>query len=169
VVASDVQQNRLLAEILGFRYVSRDELLAVSDIVTLHAPALPSTHHMVNRETLTKMKRGAFLINTARGSLVDTKALAWALDTGQLGGAGLDVLEGEEFLQHEEELLSASGTEEKLKLLIHNRLLQRRSNVVITPHIAFDSQEALRRILDTTVENIQAYLQGHPSNLVSPR
>lgn len=169
VVAADVMQNRLLSEVLGFRYVSLDELFASSDIVTLHAPALPSTHHMINRETLSKMKRGALLINTARGSLVDTGALAWALDTGLLGGAGLDALEGEEYLQHEEELLSTSGTEEKLKLLVHNRLLQRRSNVVITPHIAFDSQEALRRILDTTIENIQAYLQGHPRNLVNPQ
>jgi D-lactate dehydrogenase len=166
-VASDVHQNRLLAEVLGFRYVSLDELLSCSDIVSLHAPALPSTHHMINRETLARMKRGALLINTARGSLVDTQALAWALDSGILAGAGLDALEGEEFLQREEELLYATGTEEKLKLLVHNRLLQRRSNVVITPHIAFNSAEALRRILDTTIENVQAFLAVQPRNLVA--
>jgi len=169
VVVSDVRQNRLLAEVLGFRYASLEELLATSDIVTLHAPALPSTYHIINRETLSKMKRGSLLINTARGSLVDTGALAWALDTGLLGGAGLDALEGEEFLQHEEELLNTTGTEEKLKLLVHHGLLQRRNNVVITPHIAFNSEEALRRILDTTIENIQAYLQGQPRNLVNPQ
>ena len=166
VVAYDVQQNRLLAEVLGFRYVGLGELFASSDIVTLHAPALASTHHMINRETLSTMKRGALLVNTARGSLVDTQALAWALDIGILAGAGLDALEGEEFLQHEEELLSTPGTEDKLKILVHNRLLQRRSNVVITPHIAFNSEEALRRILDTTIENVQAFLQGQPRNLV---
>lgn len=169
VVVSDVRQNRLLAEVLGFRYASLEELLATSNIVTLHAPALPSTYHIINRETLSKMKRGSLLINTARGSLVDTGALAWALDTGLLGGAGLDALEGEEFLQHEEELLNTTGTEEKLKLLVHHGLLQRRNNVVITPHIAFNSEEALRRILDTTIENIQAYLQGQPRNLVNPQ
>jgi D-lactate dehydrogenase len=166
VVVSDVTQNRLLAEVLGFRYVNLDELLACSDIVSLHAPALPSTFHLINRETLAKMKRGALLMNTARGSLVDTDALAWALDTGILGGAGLDALEGEEYLQHEEELLRSSGTEEKLKLVVHNRLLQQRSNVVITPHIAFDSEEALRRILDTTIENVQEFLAGQPHHLV---
>jgi D-lactate dehydrogenase len=106
VVAYDVNQNRLLAEVLGFRYVKLDELFATADIITLHAPALSSTQHMINRETLSTMKRGALLINTARGSLIDTHALLWALDTGILAGAGLDALEGEEFLQHEEELLS---------------------------------------------------------------
>jgi len=166
VVAYDVNQNRLLAEVLGFRYVKLDELFAISDIITLHAPALPSTKHMINRETLSTMKRGVLLINTARGSLIDTQALLWALDTGILSGAGLDAMEGEEFLQHEEELLNTPATEDKLKILVHNRLLQRRNNVVITPHIAFNTEEALRRILDTTIENVQAFLQGHPSNLV---
>ncbi len=158
VVAYDVTQNRLLSEVLGFRYVSLDDLLAQSDIVTLHAPAIPPTHHMLNRETFAKLKRGAFLINTARGSLIDTTALAWALDTGILAGAALDATEGEEFLEHEEELLSQSGAEEKLKLLVHNHVLQRRPNVIITPHIAFNSEEALRRIQDTTIENVKAFL-----------
>lgn len=166
VVAYDVMHNRLLAEVLGFRYVNLNDLLACSDVVSLHAPALPSTFHLINRETLTRMKQGALLINTARGSLVDTNALAWALDTGILGGVGLDALEGEEYLQHEEELLSTAGTEDKLKLVMHNRLLQQRKNVVITPHIAFDSTEALRRILDTTIENIRGFLDGQPCHLV---
>ncbi len=169
VVAYDVNQNRLLAEVLGFRYVKLDELFATSDIITLHAPALPSTKHMINRETLSTMKRGVLLINTARGSLIDTQALLWALDTGILAGAGLDAMEGEEFLQHEEELLNTPATEDKLKILVHNRLLQRRYNVVITPHIAFNTEEALRRILDTTIENVQAFLQGYPSNIVKAK
>jgi D-lactate dehydrogenase len=144
VIAYDVQQNRLLSEVLGFRYADLDELLANSDIVSLHAPAIPSTFHLINRETLSKMKRGALLINTARGSLVDTEALAWALDTGLLAGAGLDVMEGEELLQHEEELLRDRGSEDKLRLLVHHHVLQRRNNVVIT-----------------TIENVQAFLAGH--------
>jgi D-lactate dehydrogenase len=166
VVATDVYQNRLLSEVLGFRYVTFDELLASADIVSLHAPALPETYHLINRQTLSAMKPGALLINTARGSLIDTEALAWALDTGILAGAGLDALEDEELLQHEEELLAASGAEAKLKTLLRHRLLQRRNNVVITPHNAFNSVEALRRILDTTIENVQAFLQGKPRNLV---
>src|SRR5450432_69672 len=151
VLAYDVMQNRLLSEVLGFRYVPLNELLAQSDIVTLHAPAIAPTYHMLNKETFAHLKRGAYLINTARGSLIDTTALAWALDTGILAGAALDATEGEEFLQHEEELLSEANAEEKLKLLVRNQVLQRRSNVIITPHIAFDSEEALRRIQDTTI------------------
>ncbi len=167
VLASDVRENRQLAEILGFSYVPLDELLAQSHIVTLHAPALPSTYHLIRRETLLKMKQGALLINTARGSLVDVHALAWALDNKMLAGAGLDALEGEEFLQNEEELLKAPGTEEKLKLLVQHHILQRHSNVIITPHIAFNSEEALQRILDTTVENVRAFLLDKPQNLVT--
>lgn len=169
VLAYDVFPNRHFSEVLGFDYGSLAELLSRSDIVTLHAPATSATFHMLNRETFSQMKRGAFLINTARGSLVDAQALAWALDTGLLAGAGLDTLEGEEFLQHEEELLHEPRAEEKLKLLVQHHILQQRSNVVITPHIAFNTEEALRRILDTTIENVQAFSLGHPQHLVSDR
>ncbi len=173
VLAFDTHQSSLLAEVIGFSYVSLAQLLAESDIVTLHAPALPSTFHLINRETLSQMKRGALLINTARGTLVDTEAITWALDSGILGGAGLDALEGEEFLQREEELLAqagwpgAEGIETKLRLLLSNHRLQRHPNVVMTPHIAFNTDEALRRILDTTIANVQAYLQGTPTHVVS--
>lgn len=166
VLAYDVNQNRLLSEVLNFRYTDLDELLEKSDIVTLHAPAIPATHHMIDRDALSKMRDGALLINTARGSLVDTQALAEALDTGKLAGAGLDALEGEEFMEHEDELLHQTGAEEKLKVLVRNNILQRRPDVVITPHIAFNSEEALQRILDTTVENVRAFLSGEPRNLV---
>jgi D-lactate dehydrogenase len=166
VLAYDVQQNQLLADVLGFEYVDLDELLGRSDIVSLHAPAIPATHHIIDQGALSKMKRGALLVNTARGSLVDTEALDWALDEGILAGAGLDVLEGEEFLQHEDELLSQPGAEEKLRMIVRNHSLQRRDNVVITPHIAFNSEEALRRILDVTAENVRSFLAGEPRNLV---
>jgi len=167
VLAYDVFPNRHLAEVLGFSYDSLAELLSRSDIITLHAPATPATFHMLNRETLALVKHGAFLINTARGSLVDVQALTWALDTGLLAGAGLDTLEGEEFLQHEEELLQESGAEAKLKLLVQHHILQQRNNVIITPHIAFNTKEALQRILATTIENVQAFAVGHPRNIVS--
>ncbi len=166
VLAFDVNRNQLLAEVLNFRYADLDELLQSSDIVTLHAPAVPATHHLINENTLAKMKRGALLINTARGSLVDTAALAEALDAGVLGGAGLDVFEGEEFMQHEDELLYQAGAEDKLKLLVRANRLQRRPDVVITPHIGFNSEEALRRILDTTIENVRSFLAGESKNLV---
>lgn len=166
VLAFDVNRNQLLADVLDFTYTDLDELLQSSDIVTLHAPAIPATHHLINKDTLSKMKQGALLINTARGALVDTAALAEALDCGHLGGAGLDVFEGEEFMQHEDELLYQPGAEDKLKLLVRAHTLQRRPDVVITPHIGFNSEEALRRILDTTAGNVRAFLDGEPHNLI---
>jgi D-lactate dehydrogenase len=166
VLAFDVNRNQLLADVLDFTYADLDDLLENSDIVTLHAPAIPATHHLINKDTLSQMKRTALLINTARGSLVDTTALAEALDAGRIAGAGLDVFEGEELMQHEDELLYEPDAEGKLKLIVRAHRLQRRPDVVITPHIGFNSEEALRRILDTTAENIRAFLDGEPTNLV---
>jgi D-lactate dehydrogenase len=166
VVASDLRQTRLLAEVLGFRYVELDELLATSDVISLHLPYSPAVHHLLDRDRLAKVKRGALLINTARGPLVDTEALLWALDEEILAGAGLDVFEGEDVMEREEALLTLDGAEEQLRAAMRVHLLQRRENVVLTPHIAFNSHEAVRRILDTTVENIAAFLAGAPRNLV---
>jgi len=169
VLACDPAQNALLAGVLDFAYAPLEDLLPQADIATLHAPALPSTHHLIDRERLGMVKRGALLINTARGSLVDTGALLWALDDGILAGAGLDVLEGEELISEEHDLLSGRGraaTEEQLRTLMRNNLLLRRPDVIITPHSAFYSREALQRILDTTVANIGAYLRGAPQNVV---
>ncbi|MCD6290069.1 MAG: hydroxyacid dehydrogenase [Anaerolineae bacterium] len=167
VLAYDVHPNQLLADVLGFTYVSLDDLLTQSDIVTLHVPLLPSTHHLMNRERLSRLKRGAVLINTSRGGVVDTDALLWALDEGILAGAGLDVVEGEEWITEEQELLKAPAAEEKLRMAVRVHLLLQRDNVVFTPHIAFNSKEALERILDTTVANIRAFLKGTPQNVVN--
>ncbi len=166
VVAHDVREEPLLAEVLGFRYVALDLLLEVSDIVTLHVPYLPATHHLLNRERLARMKRGSLLINTARGAVVDTDALIWALDESIIAGAGLDVIEGEELIAEERLLLRAGVAPEQLQAAIRGHVLLRRENVVLTPHIAFNSDEALRRILDTTVDNVRSFLAGAPRNTV---
>jgi D-lactate dehydrogenase len=167
VLAFDVRQDRLISEVLGFEYASIEDLLRQSDIITLHAPLNAGTHHLINRENLKLAKRGALLINTARGGLVDTDALIWALDEGILSGAGLDVIEGEELVEEEKQLLRAPQAEEKLRMLLRQHVLLRREDVVITPHIAFDSVEAMERILDTTVSNIQGFLEGNPQNVVA--
>ncbi len=168
VLAFDVRQDRLVSEVLGFDYVPLDDLLSRSDIISLHAPLNPSTHHMINRENLQKVKRGALLINTARGGLVDTDALLWALDEGILSGAGLDVIEGEELIEEEKQLLRTPMAEEKLRMLLRQHVLLRREDVVITPHIAFNSWEAMERIVDTTIANIRGFLEGSPENVVNP-
>jgi len=166
VLVHDTRKDVFLSEVLDFRYVPLEELLRRSDIVSLHVPYLPATHHLMNRARFGMMKRGALLINTARGGLVDTDALVWALDEGIVGGAGLDVLEGEELVKEERQLLSKDFSKEKLATALRNHILLHRENVVITPHIAFDSREALQRILETTVGNIVAFLNGSPINLV---
>jgi D-lactate dehydrogenase len=122
VLAYDLRPHPLLAEVLGFTYTDLDTLLAESDIVSLHVPALPQTHHLINRETLCKMKRGALLINTARGSVVDTEALLWALEEGILAGAGLDVIEGEEYITEESALLKMPLAEQTLKQVVQAHL-----------------------------------------------
>ncbi|GBC96428.1 D-lactate dehydrogenase [bacterium HR16] len=169
VLAYDVRPQKLLADVLGFTYTDMDTLLRESDIVTLHVPAMPATYHLIDRDALSKMKRGALLINTARGSVVDTEALLWALEEGILAGAGLDVIEGEEYITEESQLLRLPLAEQTLKQLVQAQALLRRENVVFTPHIAFNSQEAVERILDTTLENLCAFLQGKPQNVVSVR
>ncbi len=166
VLAYDVHKNSFLAEVLGFRYASLPELLASSDIISLHAPYRRDTHHLINKENIARIKKGALLINTARGALVDTNALVWALDKGILGGAGLDVLEGEEAIKEERQLLTRDYSKEMLNVLLRNHILLHRENVVITPHIAFDSREALQRILEETVSNIQEFVQGRVQNRV---
>ena len=167
VLVQDVRRNVFLSEVLDFRYVPLETLLRRSDIVSLHLPYMASTHHVMNRAAFRLMKRGALLINTARGGLVDTDALVWALDEGIVGGAGLDVLEGEDLVKEERQLLSKDFSKEKLATALRNHILLHRENVVITPHIAFDSTEALQRILETTVSNIAGFLRGAPINLVS--
>ncbi len=164
VLAYDVKESALLAEILGFRYVPLEELWASADVISLHAPLVAATHHMVNRESLAKMKRGVLIVNTARGELIDTEALVEALDSGQVGGAGLDVFEGEQAV-NEESILLREGREPPRELRPLRSLLER-DNVIITPHMAFYSQEALRRIMDTTIENILAFERGEPQNVV---
>ncbi len=167
VLAYDVKPNRLVAEVLGFQYVPLEDLLRRSDIITLHAPYSAQTHHLINRERLSTLKKGALLINTARGALVDTDALIWALDEGIVGGAGLDVIEGEELIKEERALLAAPAAEEKLRMLLRQHVLLRRENVVITPHIAFHSKEALQRIVEISVANIGGFLVGQPQNVVN--
>jgi len=167
VLAYDIRQEPILAEVLNFQYVPFDELLRESDIVTLHAPYNKQTHHMMNVDTLAKMKVGAILINTARGGLVDTLALVAALDAGQLSGAGLDVLEGEQLLREERQILAHHDVpQETLRTLLDSSILIRRPDVVVTPHIAFFSREAQRRILDTTIENLVSFAAGKPVNMV---
>lgn len=166
VKAYDVQTDNFLSEVLHFKYASLDDVLLSSDIVTLHLPYNKKTHHLINAENIQKMKKGALLINTARGGVVDTDALFRALDNEHIGGAALDVLEGEELLLDEKQMLYYKEDNDKLRELVRNEQILKRDNVVFTPHIGFYSQEALERILNTTAENIRGYVQNDFKNIV---
>jgi len=167
VLASDTRRDTFLPDLMGFAYATLEQVLRESDIVSLHCALRPETQHLLGAEQFAMMKQGALVINTARGGLVDTDALVKALENGHLGGAGLDVVEGEELIQEERELLLEDGDVKKLRGVVRNRILFARDNVVYTPHNAFNSQEALYRILDTTVANLESFRSGAASNRVA--
>ena len=163
----DAHRDDELAKENNFTYATLEELLAQADIVTLHVPYNEHTHHLINRQNISLIKKGAYLINTARGAVVETEAIIAALKNGTLAGAGLDVLEEEGDMNDELVLLSGPHPkEEELKVVLENHYLMTHPRVIITPHIAFDTNEAVRRILDTTIENIAAFQKGAPTNLV---
>jgi D-lactate dehydrogenase len=167
VIAYDPFPRPELAQQYGFKYASLEELLKASDVITLHVPYMPATHHLINAENIGLVKPNAVLINTARGGLVETSALVKALETGQLAGAGLDVLEEEGHIKEELELL-ANGhpNEDQLKTLLADHKLMYMDNVIVTPHNAFNTKEAIVRILDTTIDNIKKFAEGKAVNVV---
>lgn len=166
VVAYDPFPKEGLPEQLGFSYASLDEVLGQADIITLHAPYNEHTHHLLNRENMKRIKRGAYLINTARGGLVETIALVEALSTGVLAGAGIEVMEEEQLTGAKVELVLAENPDrEKLRTVLANQYFIDHPNVVMTPHNAYNTQEAVERILGTTIENIRAFGSGNPQNL----
>jgi D-lactate dehydrogenase len=168
ILAFDIKKNEEMEKDFGVKYVEFDELLAQSDIVSLYAPYNKHTHHMINMDNIDKIKKGAYLINTARGGLVETKSLVYALEKNILKGAGLDVLEEEGNMDDDTELLFGEHPNpESLQTLLANQYLIDHPGVLITPHNAFNTKEAVERIVDTTIDNIQAFKKGEPINIVS--
>jgi len=181
VIACDTDPHPFYSELLDFRYGAFEELMRESQVITLHLPLNTATRHLINRETLALCQPGILLINTARGGLIDTEAVIEALDAGQVGGLGLDVLEDERVFQGggatailgekiAERVHGASATPvsrefspgraaEFSRLVTHNRLMKR-PDVVLTPHVAFNSKEAVERLSALTLESILDYLDG---------
>jgi len=167
VLAFDLHKNHFLEEVLGFKYVSLEELLQNSDIMSLHCPYNKATHHLLNMSNIELVKRGALFINTARASIIEPAALHHALEKGIFGGAGLDVFEGEDLVKEENQMLTRNVSVEHLRAVLEKNILLNRENVIITPHIAFDSVEAVERILATTIDNIEAFVAKNPTNVVN--
>ncbi len=166
VLGYDRYPNANLAAALAFEYVDWKELLKRSDVVSLHLPLTDETLHFLNKDTIAMMKKGAVVINTARGGLIDTQALTQALLSGRLGGAGLDVLEEESLIREEAQLLLDNVPREQLATMLQAHILLTLRNVIITPHCAFNSKESLERLVGVTVENVRAFAAGKPQNVI---
>ena len=167
MIAYDVAARPELAAEIGFAYVGFDELLARSDVLSIHVPYNEKTRHMVDAAALAALPKGAIVVNTARGGIIDPQALIDALKSGHLGGAALDVLEDETAIGEEAEIMSSNYDVETLKGIVRNHALLAMPNVIITPHVAFNSDQAIKRIIDTTIANIHSFLSGAPQNVVN--
>jgi D-lactate dehydrogenase len=154
LLAFDIAQNELLKKEINIRYVSLEELCKNSDIISLHCPLNNSTKHLLNQNQFAIMKDGVFIINTSRGSIINTKDLLTALNSKKIGGAGLDVYEFEKGLFFE--------NHQQINDELFNQL-QANPNVIITPHQAFLTNEALKNIADTVIYNLDCWSNNRAS------
>lgn len=167
VLAFDLYPDEKFAAETGFKYLNIEEVLSSADIISLHLPEDKTTHHIIDKDKISKMKKGAILINTARGSIIDTEALVWGLKEGIIAGAGIDVLSEEGNVDDEIQLLSKPHPNyDNMKTLLMNHYLIDHPRVIITPHTAFNTKEAIERILETSLDNIEKFVQGTPQNLL---
>lgn len=134
-----------------------ETLLKKSDVVSLHVPAVKQTYHLINRENIKLMKSGSILINTSRGAVVESAAVVWALNKGILRGAGLDVVEEEDRLESMSLIMSREPKKDDLQDVLSYHMLRDRDDVVFTPHNAFNTEEAIGRIIGTTIDNIKNF------------
>lgn len=146
VIAHDLYESEEM-KALGVKYVSLDEVLTKSDVISLHCPSTPENYDMINAKTINKMKDGVIILNNSRGELINEKDLADALIAGKVGGAGIDALKVEP-ITADNPLLSAP-------------------NCFITPHISWASLDCRRRLIRLAIENVKAFLDGNPINIVN--
>jgi D-lactate dehydrogenase len=166
VVAFDPFPDEAFRATVPFTYATLEDLLRASDIVTIHCPATPETFHLINSSNISLMKQGSYLVNTARGTIVETAALVGALEEGRLRGVALDVIEEEGEMKDELHMMShGHPKEEELRTMLMDHALMKMPNVLITPHAAFDSQEAVERILAITIENVEGFIAGKVPHL----
>jgi D-lactate dehydrogenase len=188
-IATDSHRDPEAAASLGFRYVRFPRMLQLAHFISINVPLTPSTYHLFNRETFAKCRPGMILINTARGPIIDSEALIDALNSGIIAGAGLDVLEDERVMRKKaahilteqilahlrdsfapmEPLADNLSRISEVSSIMHNSNLLGHPNVIVTPHIAFNSYEAIARINRITVDNINAFLRGKPQNQVETK
>lgn len=153
IIAYDLFKDESASHEIGFEYVSLDELYKKSDIISLHCPLTPETENIINEQSIKKMKDGVVLINCSRGKLIDTNSLIKEMETGKIGGVGLDVYEDEEefFLR---DMTNSYKRDTNLSILLSM------PNVIITSHQAFFTKEALNKIANDTLQNIKEVFDG---------
>jgi D-lactate dehydrogenase len=157
VLGVDAYQDPKMLKKSGFKYVDLETCLKEADFVTLHVPAIPETFHMINKKNIKLMKPGSYLINTSRGAVIETEAIVWALNNKILAGAGLDVTEEETLVDSISTVMSNKVSKDNLHEVLSFHLLRDRDDVVFTPHNAFNTKEAIERIVKTTIENIKDF------------
>ncbi|MDD3175183.1 MAG: NAD(P)-dependent oxidoreductase [Candidatus Nanoarchaeia archaeon] len=184
ILAYDLYPNKKLEKELNFKYVNLNELYGNSDFISLHLPFTKSSYHFLDKKAFSQMKEGVKIINTSRGEIISAKDLIQALDTKKVSGCALDVLELEndmkrcsknsffgtnetKFLMEVKNSGLKNLTQKEAKILIQNHKLLGRENIILTPHLAFYTKEALERILQTTKDNILAFQKNKLQNLVN--
>ena len=167
ILGYDLKEKEDLKQKYGVQYTDFETLVRNSDFISLHSPLTKDNFHMFDKEIFAIMKPSSILINTARGELVDTQALYNALSEKKIAGAGLDVLESEDTLTDVEYLVDIGRmSPQALQKTVLNNRLMKLDNVIITPHIAYDTNEAINRILNTAIDNINAFVEGKIQNNV---
>ncbi len=168
ILGYDLYPNEQTAKDYNVKFTDLNSLLKESDIISIHAPSTKDNVHLIDKEQFEMMKDGVVLVNTARGEILDTEALYDALLSGKVASCGLDVLECEDIIRNEDDFLQKDEckiTACLKKTLINHRLLDMK-NVIVTPHVAYDSKEAIERILSATIDNIKAFLASNIQNNV---
>lgn len=155
ILCTDIIENQELKEKYNIKYTDIETICKLSDIIMLHAPLNPESYHIINRERIMLMKDNAIIVNTARGELIDTEALYDALLENRIKGAALDVLEFEETISNKRP--GENINLKNLRISLINNKLMNLENVIITPHIAYDTKEAVDRILNMTLFNLEQY------------
>ena len=166
ILGYDLHENNELISNYNMEYTSLDYLLKNSDFISIHAPLTKENYHLINDEKFDLMKKEAIIVNTSRGELIDTNALYKALYLKKIKGAGLDVLECEEETNDFNFIDMDYLDKKDIKQILLNHEITKLDNVIVTPHIAYDTKEAKARIRKITVDNIESYFVGEIKNNV---
>ena len=160
-VRSEEENMQEIGKRIGIEFVSFDEIISQSDIISLHVPLLPQTHHIISANTLSQMKDGVIILNSSRGDLIETHALFEALVRGKVSFVGLDVLENECMIKDAEKIFSENKEVVcDLKTLMEDQMIINHPNAFITPHNAFNTIDAVKKIIESTIRQIKEFVDG---------